>query len=187
MVAALPALALGTAGTAATATAAATAGTAGLFGTAGAFSFMQTASTLGTLFSISSTIGAGRAENAASQSAANWEGFRAEQERTRGRMESAQIKSDLARDLSSSIAVGAAQGVDITSGSPASARNAAITDANRAWTMAEYNAENAASAREFNAYQMREQGKNAVRSSRARAVGIASDYAMKQYDRGMTF
>jgi hypothetical protein len=179
--------ALGSAGTAATATAAATAGTAGLFGSAGAFSFMQTASTLGTAFSIGSTLMGGAADQAAAKSQARFEAFRAKQEQTRGRLEGAKIKDDLARSLSTSIAVGAAQGIDISSGSPARARNAAVTDANRAWSISKYNADMGAEAYRNNAYVMRQRGKNAFRSARASAAGLASDFMSKQYDRGMTF
>lgn len=179
--------ALGSAGTAATASAAATAGTAGLFGTAGSFSFMSSLSTLGTAFSIGSTIMGGAADSAAAKSQARYEEFRGKQELTRGRLEAAKIKSDLARDLSSSIAIGAAQGIDITSGSPAAARKAAETDANRAWSMAKTNAELGAGASEQNAYMIRRRGANAYRSARSQAIGIASDFAQKQYDRGMSF
>ena len=161
--------------------------TAGLFGFGGSFGLMQTISTVGTGFSLASTIMGGQAQNAASESAARYEEFRAQQERTRGRLEAAKIKEDLAKALSTSIAVGAAQGIDISSGSPANARNAAITDANEAWSMARINADMNAGANEQNAYQMRARGSNAVRSSRSRAVGIASDFLQKQYDRGMTF
>lgn len=179
--------ALGSAGTAATATAAATAGTAGLFGSAGAFSFMQTFSTLGTAFGIGSALMGGAADEAALKSQARFEAFRGKQELTRGRLEAAKIKEDLARSMSTSIAVGAAQGIDITSGSPAAARKAAETDANRAWSISKYNADMGASAYNQNAYNIRRQGANAFRSARSQAVGILTDFASKQYDRGMSF
>lgn len=179
--------ALGSAGTAATATTAATAGTAGLFGSAGAFSFMQTLSTVGTALGIGGAIQGGMQEQAALKSQARFESFRAKQELTRGKLEAAQIKEDLAKALSTSIAVGGAQGIDITSGSPASARAAAETSANRAWSMAKYNADMGAGARDMNAYNLRRQGVNAFRSARSQAVGLASEFAQRQYDRGMSF
>lgn len=174
-------LALGTAGTATTAA------TAGLFGTAGAFSFMQAASTIGTAFSIGSTIMAGSAESAALKSQAKWDDLRARQERLRGQQEATSIRNDLTRSIASANARGAATGIDITSGSPVTAVNAAITDANRAWSVARDNAETNAQASEQNAYMSRQQAKNVRRSSRTTAIGLASDFAGKQYDRGMRF
>lgn len=179
--------ALGSAGTAATATAAATAGTAGLFGSAGAFSFMSTLSTVGTAFSIGSTLLGGAADEAALKSQARFEAFRGKQELTRGKLEGARIKEDLAKAMSTSIAVGAAQGIDISSGSPAAARKAVETDANRAWSISKYNADMGAAAYQQSAYNIRRQGSNAFRSARSQATGIATDFASKMYDRGMSF
>jgi hypothetical protein len=187
MVAALPALALGTAGTAATATAAATAATTGLFGAAGAFSFMQTASTLGTLFSIGSTLAGGSADKAAAESQARWDDFRARQDTLRGEQEATKIKEDLARSVSSAVAIGGAQGIDISSGSPANAIQKANQDASNSWSVVRYNAANDAAANRANAYATRQRGANAYRSSRAAAGGMFSDFAMRQSDRGMSF
>lgn len=181
MVAAAAPLALGTAGTA---TAAAT---TGLFGTAGAFSFMQTASTLGTLFSIGSTLAAGSADNTAAKMSARWDEIRARQEQIRGQQEANAIKMDLVKSLASANARGAASGIDITSGSPVTASQAAIDDANQAWTLAKDNAQTNSDAYKTNAYTSRLRGKNAVRSARSQAMGIASDFMMRQQDRGMTF
>jgi len=175
--------ALGT-GTAATAT---TAATAGLFGTAGTFSFMSAASTLGTAFSAYSTIQGGRESDAAYKSQAKWNELQARQERLRGQQEANQIKGDLAKSIASANARGAASGIDITSGSPVTAVNAAIDDANDAWTIAKSNAESNAASSEANAYAARQRGKNAVRSSRSQVTGLATDFASKQYDRGMRF
>lgn len=187
MVAALPALALGTAGTAATAGAAATAATTGLFGAAGAFSFMQAASTIGTAMGIFSTLAGGAAEKSMAKSEAMFENFRARQNRLKGEQEATKIKEDLARAISTSVAVGGAQGIDISSGSPANAVKKATTDANNAWNVAKYNAEMAAGANEFNAYSARMRGTNAYRSARATAGGMFSDFLTRQGDRGMRF
>lgn len=187
MVAALPAMALGTAGTAATATAAATAATTGLFGSAGAFSLFQTVSTVGSLFGAYSALAGGAAEQSIANSSAKFDEFRARQDRLRGEQEATKIKEDLARSISSSVAIGGAQGIDISSGSPANAIKKAQTDANYAWTVAKYNAEMDASANEFNAYTTRQRGANAYRSARATSTGIMSDYLNRQYDRGMKF
>lgn len=178
--AALP-LALGTAGTATAA------GTAGLFGTAGVFSFMQTASTLGTLFSIGSVLGAGAADNSAAKMDARWMEIRSRQEQIRGQQEATAIKDSLVKSIASANARGAASGIDITSGSPVTAVNAAIDDANTAWGLAKDNALTSSEAYQQNAYMARQQGKNAVRSARTQAFGLASDFMGKQYDRGMRF
>lgn len=187
MVAALPAMALGTAGTAATATAAATAATTGLFGSAGAFSFMQAASTLGSAFGMFSTLSAGAAEKSMAKSEALFEDFRARQSRLKGEQEATKIKEDLARAISTSVAVGGAQGIDVSSGSPANAVKKATTDANNAWNVAKYNAEMNASANEFNAYSARMRGNNAYRSARVQAGGMFTDFMTRQGDRGMRF
>ena len=181
MVAAAIPFALGTAGTAGAA------GTAGLFGTAGAFSFMQTASTLGTLFSIGSVLSAGGADNSAAQLDARWQEIRARQEQIRGQQEATAIKDGLIKAIASSNARGAASGIDITSGSPVTAVQGAIDDANTAWTLAKSNAATNADAYTANAANSRMRGKNAVRSSRTQAFGLASDFMGKQYDRGMRF
>lgn len=187
MVAALPALAIGTAGTAATATAAATAATTGLFGSAGAFSLFQTVSTLGTGLGIFSALAGGSAEKNLAKSQANFDDFRARQDRLKGEQEGTKIKEDLARSISSAVAVGGAQGIDISSGSPSNAIKKASTDANYAWTVAKYNSDMDASANEFDAYTTRQRGANAYRSARATAGGMFSDYANRQYDRGVRF
>lgn len=181
MVAAAAPLALGTAATATTAA------TAGIFGTAGAFSFMQTASVLGTVMSGYSMLTAGDAENASMQSQAKFDDLRSRQELTRGKQEAAQIKGDLARSIASANARGAASGIDITSGSPLTAINAGIEDANQAWTIAKDNASQNSSAYAQNAYISRQRGKNAVRSARTQVAGLATDFMGKQYDRGVTF
>lgn len=181
MAAAGAALALGTAGTATAA------GTAGLFGTAGAFSFMQTASTLGTLFSIGSVLGAGEADNSAAEMDARWMEIRSRQEQIRGQQEATAIKESLVKAIATSNARGAASGIDITSGSPVTAVQASIDDANKAWTVAKNNAATNAEVYQQNAYMARQQGKNAVRSARTQAFGLASDFMGKQYDRGMRF
>lgn len=174
-------MALGTAGTA-------TAGaTVGLFGAGGAFSIMQTVSTLGTIGSMFSALGEGQAAKAEASTEAAFEKFRARQDRLRGTQEATKIKEDLAAAISSSVAIGGAQGVDISSGSPANAVKKAQRDAENAWDIAKYNAEQDAQSREFNAYTAVMRGKNAYRSSRVRAAGIFSDYMMKQSDRGMRF
>lgn len=180
-------MALGSAGTAATATTAATAATTGLFGSAGAFSLMQTASTLGTVFSIGSTLAGGAADKAMAESQARWESFRARQDKVRGSQEATKIKEDLARSLSSAVAIGGAQGIDISSGSPANAMQKASRDANDAWSVALYNSEMDASARQQSAYAIRQQGKNAYRSARASATGMFTQFAQRQSDRGMRF
>lgn len=187
MVAALPALALGTAGTAATATAAATAGTVGLFGSAGAFSLFQTVSTVGSLFGAFSALAGGAAEKSMANSEAKFLEFRSRQDKLRGEQEATKIKEDLARSISTSVAVGGAQGIDISSGSPANAIKKASNDANYAWSVAKYNADMDASANNFNAYTTRQRGANAYRSARATAGGIFSDYLNRQSDRGMKF
>ena len=181
MVAAAAPLMLGVAGTS---TAAAT---TGLFGAAGAFSFMQTASTLGTAFSAFSTLQAGSAENAMYKSQAKWDELRARQERLKGQQEANAIKDDLAKSIASANARGAASGIDITSGSPVTAVNNAIDDANMAWSIAKDNADINAGAYTQNAYMARQKGKNAVRSARTQVSGLASDFMGKQYDRGMRF
>lgn len=187
MVAALPALAMGTAGTAATATAAATAASAGLFGIGGTFSLMQTASTLGTFMGLGSTLMGGSAEKAMYQSQAQYDELRARQEKLRGQMEATQIKSDLTKSIATANARGAASGIDISSGSPVTAVQASIDDANTAWSMAKYNADMGAEAYRANANTNRLRGNNAVRSARSQAMGIATDFMGKQYDRGMRF
>lgn len=171
-------------GTAATGTAAAT---TGLFGAAGAFSFMQTASVIGTAMSGFSMLGAGDAENAAMKSQAKFDELRGRQEQLRGQQEATQIKNDLARSISSANARGAASGIDITSGSPLTAINAGIADANNAWTIAKDNASQNTAAYAQNAYVARQRGKNAVRSARTQVMGLATDFMGKQYDRGVTF
>lgn len=181
MAAAAPALFLGTAGTATAA------GTAGLFGAAGAFSFMQTASTLGTMFSIGSTLFAGDAENQTAQQEARWMDIRARQEQIRGQQEATAIKNSLVKSIASSNAKGAAAGIDISSGSPVTAVQAAMNDANDAYSLAKDNAAGAAEAYQQNAYMSRQQGRNAVRSARTQAMGLASDFMGKQYDRGVRF
>lgn len=187
MVAALPAIALGTAGTAATATAAAVPASVGLFGSAGAFSLFQTVSTVGSLFGAYSALAGGSAEKAMAESQARFDNFRARQDRLKGEQEATKIKEDLARSISTSVAIGGAQGIDISSGSPQNAMQKAQTDANYAWSVARYNAGMEASANNFNAYTSRQRGANAYRSARSTATGIFSDYVSKQYDRGMKF
>jgi len=187
MVAALPAIALGTAGTAATAGVAATAATAGLFGVGGTFSFMSTLSTLGTVAGLGSTLMGGGAEKAMYESQAKYDELRSRQERLRGQMEATEIKNNLASSIATANARGAASGIDITSGSPVTAIQAATDDANRAWSIAKYNGDMGASASNANAATARARGANAVRSSRSQALGIATDFMGKQYDRGMRF
>lgn len=174
-------LALGTAGTA---TAAAT---TGLFGAAGAFSFMQTASTLGTLFSVGDMLMSGQAENAAYKTQAKYDELRSRQELLRGKQEGNAIKGELVKSIAEANARGASSGIDITSGSPVTAVRAAIDDANTAWSISRENATVNSQASEQNAYMSRQRGKNAVRSSRSQAQGLLSDFASRQYDRGMRF
>ena len=181
MVHAAEGLAFGTAGTA---TAAAT---TGLFGSAGAFAWMQTASTLGTAFSIGSTLFSGSADQAAANADARWSEIRARQERIRGQQEATAIKEDLTKAIASANARGAASGIDITSGSPVTAVQSSIDDANKAWNLAKDNAATNSEANMQNAYMSRLRGRNAVRSARTQAFGIASQYAQNQYDRGMRF
>lgn len=183
----ISAIALGTAATSATATTAATAATAGLFGSAGTFSLLSTASTLGTFMGIGSALSGGSADRAMAESQARWEEFRARQDRLRGQQEATRIKEDLARSVSTAVAVGGAQGIDISSGSPANAIQKANQDANYAWNVAQYNSEMDARASEVNAYSVRQRGKNAYRSSRATATGMFTDFLGKQSDRGVRF
>lgn len=181
MATAAAAMALGTAGTS---TAAAT---TGLFGSAGVFSFMQTASTLGSAMGIFSTLAGGSAENKMYEQQARWEEIRARQEQIKGMQEATAIKEDLVKNIASANARGAASGIDITSGSPVTAVQQATQDANDAMSLAKANAATNADAYTANASTYRAKGKNAIRSSRSRAVGIASDYAMRQSDRGFSF
>lgn len=181
MATAATALAVGTAGTS---TAAAT---TGLFGAAGTFSFMQSLSTVGTLFSVGSVLGGGSAENKMYEQQARMDEIRARQEQIRGQQEATAIKEDLIKNIASANARGAAAGIDLSSGSPVTAVNEAINDANDAWSIARDNAANNADVYNANAYTARQKGKNAIRSSRSQAFGLMSDFAMKQADRGMTF
>lgn len=179
------AIALGTAATSATGTVAATAATTGLFGSAGAFSFLQAASTVGTGLGIFSALSGGNAEKNIAQSQANFDEFRARQDKLKGEQEATKIKQDLAKSISTAVAVGGAQGIDISSGSPQNAISKASTDANKAWTVAQYNGDMAASANNFNAYTTRMQGDNAYRSARATAGGMFTNYLSRQADRGV--
>lgn len=187
MATAAAAVALGSAGTAATATTAATAATTGLFGSAGAFSFMQTASTLGSAMGIFSTLAGGGAENKMYEQQARWEEIRARQEQIKGMQEANAIKEDLVKNIASANARGAASGIDITSGSPVTAVQQATQDANDAMSLAKANAATNADVSRANASTYRAKGKNAIRSSRSRAIGLASDFAMRQGDRGFSF
>jgi hypothetical protein len=171
-------------GSAATATAPAT---VGLLGSAGAFSFMQTASTVGTLFSLGSTIAGGMAASGQAKADAKWNDLRARQEELRGKQEATQIKDSLAASIATANARGAASGIDISSGSPQAAVQEAIRDANNAWSVAELNADMGASVARQNAQTNRAQARNYIRTSRVQASGIASDYMNKQYDRGFRF
>lgn len=181
MVAAAAPLVLGSAATAGAAS------TAGLFGAAGSFSLLQTASTLGTLFSIGSTLGAGSATNAQEKAQARIDELRARQETLRGQQEATKIKEDLAKSIATANARGAASGIDITSGSPDTAVREAINDANRAFSIAKDNAATNSETYRQSAAVGRERGKNAVRSSRASAVGLATSFIGQQYDRGARF
>lgn len=172
------ALAVGSAGTATAAS------TAGLFGAAGSFSLMQTVSTVGAVGGIFSSLAAGNAQQKIANSQARLEEVRAREEEIRGRQEAAQIKDDLATSIAAANARGAGMGIDYTSGSSQVLIGRSARDAQRASEIVLSNSSAAADARRVNAETTRNQGKNAKRSSRINAIGIASDYAMKQQDRG---
>lgn len=169
-------------GSAATGT---TAATAGLFGTAGSFSLLQTASTIGTLFSVTSTLQGGSAEQQIFEAQAAREDFQARQERLRGQAEGTEIKKQLARDIAAANARGGAAGIDISSGSPTDAVKQASIDASEAISQALINSDLAAEARLSQGRILRSRGQNAVRSSRSVARGIATEFLQNQGDRGV--
>jgi hypothetical protein len=168
-------------GTAATSTSAAT---AGLFTTVAAgaavptFSLGATLSTLGTGFSIFSALSGGGAEKSLYESEARLSEFNARQEEIRGLEEANLIKRDVARALASANARGAASGIDISSGSPVTASQEALRDANNALSTAGTNAKLRAEAERMRARLARQRGRNAVRSGRLSAASILGDFSI---------
>lgn len=187
----ISAIALGTAASAATATTAGTAATAGLFTTVAAgatvptFSLGATLSTLGTLGSVVGTVASYQSAKGVTAADAKQNELNAKAEEIRGIEESNEIKRDVARAIASANARGGAAGIDISTGSPVTAKQEALKSANRAWSTAGTNAQIRAESEKVKAQLARQRGRNAVRSGAVKAVSILGDFTAQQAERGV--
>lgn len=174
----------GSAAAAAVSAGTATATTAGLFGAAGSFSLGATLSTLGTGFSIFSTLQGGAAANAQSEAEARQIEFQARQEEVRGKEEANTIKRDLASALATANARGAASGISLSSGSPLTAQQQALRDANNALSTAGTNAKLRAAQGRLQAQIVRRRGANSVRTGITQSASLLGDFTQNIQDRG---
>jgi len=177
-----------TAGTAA-AGAAAAAGTAGSVAAGAGAAAAATGMTLGTKLMIGSTIFSGlssimggMAQKGQMDAQAQMESFNAKQELIRGREEANQVRENLARSLATAQATGAAQGIDISSGSPETLAFQAMQDADDSIQSIRRNARIGSATKRMSAKALKSKGKSAktsgfVRglSSLAKAGGQLSD------------
>lgn len=170
---------------AALATTAAGAATSGIFGAAGAFSLSTTLSTLGTAGTLFSTIQGARAESSISKSEGRFAEFNAKQEEIRGVEEANVIKRDVARALATANARGAASGISISSGSPVTAQQEALRDANNALSTVGTNTKIAAETERIRAQISKRRSRNSIRSGATRAASILGNFVTEQNDRGV--
>ena len=153
----------------------ATAGTAAA-GTAGTVA-AATGMTLGTKLMIGSTIFSGlssimggMAQQDQLDAQARMESFNAKQELIRGREEANQVRENLARSLATAQATGAAQGIDISSGSPETLAFQAMQDADESIQSIRRNARIGSATKRMSAQALRAKGKSAKTSGFVRGL-----------------
>lgn len=137
-----------------------------------------------TAFGALANIRAGQASEAAAETEARFESFRAGQEQTAGQQQANAIREKLLRTIAQNRAAAGASGITLDSGNVTNVINESINAANRELDITRQNTSTAVAARQSRADQLRLSARAARTSGVARAAFGLLDSAYRSKRRG---